>query len=78
VKVTKAMWEAERDAKRQMTNHLLDIVELGRKLAMYQPAANARTQAESDLWAKFYKALNDAPVSFDWEIQTPVGKQNGA
>ena len=72
MKVTEAMWKAERDAKRQVTNHLLNVVGLGRKLAMYQPAAHAESQAEADLWAKFYKALNDAPVSFDWELKAPA------
>ena len=31
---------------------------------MYQPAVHAKDQKEVDLWAKFYKLLNDAHIIF--------------
>lgn len=54
---------AERDAKRFFANKLGDLVDVGRRLANRQPAARAATQQEADLWAKFYRLLNEAPVT---------------
>jgi hypothetical protein len=36
---------------------LAELCAVGRALAAYQPAANAKTQKEADLWAKFYALI---------------------
>ena len=60
--VLRKMFESERDAKRRTCEQLLDVVEAGMSVALLQPAAYAKDQAEADKWARFYTALNDAPV----------------
>ena len=58
---------------------LMDVVEAGRAIAILQPGAYARTQAEADLWARFYRVLNDAPVGGSVVAQTaqPVRPREG-
>lgn len=56
--------DAERAAKRDVADRFVDLVEVGRTLSMYQPAVLSRTQPEADLWRKFYRLLNEAPVTF--------------
>jgi len=62
----------ERDAKRGAINVLMDLVEIGRRLADTQPAVHARDQGEADAWAKFCKLLNEAPVSFQADLDAAV------
>ncbi len=64
--------DTERAAKRQFANALMDLVEVGRWLAQRQPAAHAKDQAEADAWAKFYKLLDEAPVSFQADLDAAV------
>ena len=52
----------ERAAKRQCANALVDLVEVGRWLATLQPGTTARTQKEADMWARWYRLLNEVPV----------------
>jgi hypothetical protein len=59
----KKLYLQERDAKRRLAEQLLDLVQIGMSVALLQPAAYAKDQAEADKWARFYKALNEAPVS---------------
>jgi hypothetical protein len=60
----KAEYEKQRASAREWCNRYVDLVVVGRRLADYQPSGHAQTQKEADLWAKFYKLLNDAPVTF--------------
>ena len=41
---------------------LAELVAVGRRLAELQPAIVSRTQQEADMWAKWYRLLNEAPV----------------
>ena len=64
IEVLRRQRDEERAAKRDVTNTFVDLVEVGRILAMYQPAILSRTQSEADLWGRFYRLLNEAPVTF--------------
>ena len=64
--------KVERAAKCQFADALMDLVEVGRWLAQRQPAAHAKDQAEADAWAKFYRLLNSAPVSFQADLDAAV------
>jgi hypothetical protein len=41
---------------------LKELVEVGRWLATLQPAIVSRTQKEADMWARWYRLLNEAPI----------------
>ena len=41
---------------------LAELVAVGRWLATLQPGTTARTQKEADMWARWYRLLNEAPV----------------
>jgi hypothetical protein len=41
---------------------LAELVTVGRWLATLQPAIVSRTQKEADMWARWYRLLNEAPV----------------
>ena len=41
------------------------LLKAGYRVAMQQPAVHAKTQAEADLWAAFYEALNVVPIAYD-------------
>lgn len=52
----------ERTAKRGFAERLSNLVDVGRRLAGLQPAIVSRTQQEADMWAKWYRLLNEAPA----------------
>jgi hypothetical protein len=60
--VLRKMFQSERDAKRRTVEQLLHVVEAGMAVALLQPAAYAKDQAEADKWTRFYTVLNEAPV----------------
>jgi hypothetical protein len=65
-------WAVERDAKRMFANALLNLVEAGRSIAMQQPSACAENVAQVDAWARFYRLLNEAPVSFASDLDAAI------
>ncbi len=71
-------WEAkfneERAAKRAAINVYVDLVEICRRVALYQTASHARDRAEADMWAKFYRMVNEAPVTFGPGLGALPGK----